>query len=99
MNNIQNPWTNISWDNTIADCDKGYPVKIGKFVKSNQRFVISVAAQYQRKELTLEELIEIGNEGLVKAAEEYDLNADSKFISYAVERMRQRIVQAIGEKQ
>ena len=70
-----------------------------QFVKSNQRFVISVAVQYQRKELTLEELIEIGNEGLVKAAEEYDLNADSKFISYAVERMRQRIVQAIGEKQ
>ena len=70
-----------------------------QFVKSNQRFVISVAVQYQRKELTLEELIEIGNEGLVKAAEEYDLNADSNFISYAVERMRQRIVQAIGEKQ
>lgn len=70
-----------------------------QFVKSNQRFVISVAVQYQRKELTLEELIEIGNEGLVKAAEEYDLNADSNFISYTVERMRQRIVQAIGEKQ
>ena len=70
-----------------------------QFVKSNQRFVISVAVQYQRKELTLEELIEIGNEGLVKAAEEYDLNADSNFISYVVERMRQRIVQAIGEKQ
>ena len=70
-----------------------------QFVKSNQRFVISVAVQYQRKELTLEELIEIGNEGLVKAAEEYDLNADSNFISYAVERMRQRIVQATGEKQ
>ena len=70
-----------------------------QFVKSNLRFVISVAAQYQRKELTLEELIEIGNEGLVKAAEEYDLNADSNFISYTVERMRQRIVQAIGEKQ
>lgn len=70
-----------------------------QFVKSNQRFVISVAAQYQRKGLTLEELIEIGNEGLVKAAEEYDLNADSKFVHYAVERIRQRIVQAVGEKQ
>ena len=70
-----------------------------QFVKSNQRFVISVAAQYQKRGLTLEELIEIGNEGLVKAAEEYDLNADSNFISYAVGRIRQRIIQAIGEKQ
>ena len=70
-----------------------------QFVKSNQRFVISVAAQYQKRGLTLEELIEIGSEAVAEAAEEYDLNADSNFISYAVERMRQRIVQAIGEKQ
>ena len=70
-----------------------------QLVRFYGRFVISVAAQYQKRGLTLEELIEIGNEGLVKAAEEYDLNADSNFISYAVERMRQRIIQAIGEKQ
>ena len=70
-----------------------------QLVKSNQRFVISVAAQYQKRGLTLEELIEIGSEAVAEAAEEYDLNADSNFISYAVERMRQRIVQAIGEKQ
>jgi len=98
MNNIQNPWTNISWDNTIADCDKGYPVKIGKFVKSNQRFVISVAVQYQNRGLTLEELIEAGNEGLVKAAEKYDLNADNKFISYAVWWIRQSIIQTIESR-
>ena len=70
-----------------------------QFVKSNQRFVISVAAQYQRKGLTLEELIEIGNKAVAEAAAEYDLHADSKFVHYAVERIRQRIVQAVGEKQ
>ena len=69
-----------------------------QFVKSNQRFVISVAAQYQRKGLTLEELIEIGNEGLVKAAEKYDLNADHKFISYAVWWIRQSIIQTIESR-
>ena len=69
-----------------------------QLVKSNQRFVISVAAQYQREGLTLEELIEIGNEGLVKAAEKYDLNADNKFISYAVWWIRQSIIQTIELK-
>ena len=70
-----------------------------QFVKSNQRFVISVAAQYQKRGLTLEELIEIGNEAVAEAAAEYDLHANHKFVYYAVERMRQRIIQAIGEKQ
>ena len=76
-----------------ADCEEKE-----QFVKSNQRFVISVAAQYQRKGLTLEDLIEIGNEGLVKAAEKYDLNADSNFISYAVWWIRQNIIQTIESR-
>lgn len=70
-----------------------------QLVKSCGRFVVSVAAQYQNRGLTLEELIEIGNEALAEAAAEYDLHADSKFVRYAVERIRQRIVQAVGEKQ
>ena len=69
-----------------------------QLVKANLRFVVSVANQYQKQGLTLEELIEAGNEGLVKAAEKYDLNADNKFISYAVWWIRQSILQAIGDK-
>jgi RNA polymerase primary sigma factor len=62
------------------------------------RFVVSVANQYQKQGLTLEELIEAGNEGLVKAAEKYVPNAESKFISYAVWWIRQSILQAIAEQ-
>jgi len=69
-----------------------------QLVKSNNRFVFSVANQYQKRGLSLEELIEIGNEGLVKAAEKYDLDADYKFISYAVWWIRQSIIQTIEEK-
>ena len=68
-------------------------------VKSNQRFVISVASQYQKRGLTLEELIEIGSEAVAEAAAEYDLNVESNFTSCVVGRIRQRIIQAIGEKQ
>ena len=70
-----------------------------QLIKSNRRFVISVANQYQKRGLSLEELIEIGNEGLVKAAEEYNLEADHKFISYAVWWIRQSILQALSEKE
>lgn len=69
-----------------------------QLVKANLRFVVSVAIQYQNLGLTLDELIEIGNEGLVKAAEKYDLNADHKFVSYAVWWIRQSIIQALEEK-
>ena len=68
-----------------------------QLVKANLRFVVSVANQYQKQGLTLEELIEVGNEGLVKAAEKYVPNAESKFISYAVWWIRQSIIQAIEE--
>ncbi len=70
-----------------------------QLVRFYGRFVISVAAQYQKRGLTLEELIEIGSEAVAEAAAEYDLHANHKFVNCAVERMRQRIIQAIGEKQ
>ena len=69
-----------------------------RLVKCNSRFVISVAAQYQKQGLTLEELIEAGNEGLRKAAMKYDASRGFKFIAYAVWWIRQSILQAIEEK-
>ena len=66
--------------------------------KANMRFIVSVAAQYQRQGLTLEELIEAGTEGLRKGAMKYNFEADYKFIAYAVWWIRQRIIQAITEK-
>jgi DNA-directed RNA polymerase sigma subunit (sigma70/sigma32) len=69
-----------------------------RLVKCNSRFVISVAAQYQKQGLTLEELIEAGNEGLRKAAMKYDASRGFKFIAYAVWWIRQSIIQAIEEK-
>jgi RNA polymerase primary sigma factor len=69
-----------------------------KLEKANMRFVVSVANQYQKQGLTLEELIEAGTEGLRKAAVKYDLNVDIKFIAYAVWWIRQSIIQALEEK-
>ena len=69
-----------------------------QFEKANMRFIVSVAAQYQRQGLTLEELIEAGTEGLRKAAVKYDLNVDIKFIAYAVWWIRQSIIQTIESK-
>ena len=66
-----------------------------RLVKCNQRFVISVAVQYQKQGLTLEELIKAGNEGLRKAAIKYDASRGFKFIAYAVWWIRQSIIQAI----
>lgn len=66
--------------------------------KANIRFIVSVAVQYQRQGLTLEELIEAGTEGLRKGAMKYNFEADYKFIAYAIWWIRQSILQAIGEK-
>jgi 5'(3')-deoxyribonucleotidase len=66
-----------------------------KLEKANMRFVVSMANQYQKQGLTLEELIEAGTEGLRKAAVKYDLNVDIKFIAYAVWWIRQSIIQTI----
>ena len=67
--------------------------------KANMRFVVSVAAQYQKRGLTLEKLIEAGTEGLRKAAMKYDASRCFKFIVYAVWWIRQSILQAIKEKE
>ena len=69
-----------------------------RLVRPNLRFVVSVANQYKNKGLSLEELIEVGTEGLKKATERYDVNAEYKFLSYAVWWIRQAIIQAINEK-
>ena len=68
-----------------------------KLEKVNMRFVVSVANQYQKHGLTLDELIEAGLEGLRKGAMKYNLDADFKFISYAIWWIRQSILQTLGE--
>ena len=76
-----------------TDCDE-----MQQLEKANMRFIVSVAAQYQKRGLTLEELIEAGTEGLRKAAMKYDSSRGFKFIAYAVWWIRQSIIQAIEEK-
>jgi RNA polymerase primary sigma factor len=71
---------------------------VNKLVRSNLRFVISVAKSYQHFGLALEDLINEGNLGLVKAAYRFDETRGFKFISYAVWWIRQSMLQAIAEK-
>lgn len=76
----------------------GDEVAFQKIIRSNLRFVISVAKQYQHTGLSLDDLINEGNIGLIKAAQRFDETRGFKFISYAVWWIRQSILQAIGEK-
>ena len=78
----------------IANGDES---SFNKVIKSNLRFVISVAKQYQNQGLTLEDLISEGNVGLIKAAKKFDNKKGFKFISYAVWWIRQSIIQSISE--
>jgi len=93
------PLVNVDEEVELAQrIRQGDRAALERLVKANLRFVVSVAKQYQNQGLSLPDIINEGNLGLIKAAEKFDETRGFKFISYAVWWIRQSILQALAEQ-